>query len=159
MIKAQLPAFTIVEAVISMFVTAVILSVVFLIFTITSERLADFKKQNEYMADYTRLSYSINKDIFESEAFQLKDNTLFISRFDNKVAEYLLYNGSLILKRDSFVDTFRLNAKAITIDTLKNSSGRHIYQRIRINTAGEYNERLCFYRKIYPHQLLGMYEF
>ena len=62
-------AFTVIEAVIGMVVTALVVAIIFVVFTITSERLLDFKEANSVIVDRTRIAYVLNKDIFENTVY------------------------------------------------------------------------------------------
>ena len=74
MCKTAIHAFTIIEALISMAVTAIVLAILFVLFTITSERLMDFKHQNEFVSDLNRMNYTLNKAIFENDTMYLQNS-------------------------------------------------------------------------------------
>ncbi|MFH6996248.1 hypothetical protein ACHRWY_27615, partial [Flavobacterium sp. FlaQc-48] len=58
---SSLPAFSIIEAVVGMVITAIIMGVLFVIFSIITGRMLDFKNQNQLVNDLNRLTYSLNK--------------------------------------------------------------------------------------------------
>ena len=69
-------AFSIVEAIVGMAITAIIMSIIFVVFSIVTERMMDYKNQNESICDLNRLTYSVNKDIFENEKMTVIDNEI-----------------------------------------------------------------------------------
>ena len=52
--KYSVAAFSIIETVVSLVITAIVMGLIFLIFSILSERMIDFKQQNEDIADLNR---------------------------------------------------------------------------------------------------------
>ena len=153
--KYYVRAFTIVETVVSMVITAIILCIVFVIFSITSQRLQDFKKQNESIADINRLTYSINKGIFESEDMQLINNEIHFKSYDASNTTYKLTNNYLTKQTDEFIDTFHLKINKMIIDTLASNSNKENYQRLKcILKINDQNIDLNFYKKIYANKIL-----
>lgn len=150
-------AFTIIEAIVSMVITAIILAIIFVIFSITSERLFDFKKQNESITDLNRLSYTINKAIFESEIMELKNDEelVFTGYYGNEIY-YKLSKDYLICQREDYVDTFHLETRRIHIDILPSTLKNEEYQRLTWQLLIDKNKiNLNFYKKIYADKLLN----
>lgn len=155
--KSYIPAFTIVEALVSMAITAIILSIIFVIFSITSERLLDFKKQNEGITDLNRLSYSINKTIFESKEMSLNYNSdeLIFSDYYGNTTEYVIAEDYFLRRKGEFIDTFKLATKQLHIDILQSPSKNDQYQRLSWNLMIDKKViNLNFYKKIYADELL-----
>ncbi|MNK23700.1 hypothetical protein D3C87_419980 [compost metagenome] len=153
----KVAAFTIVEAIVSMAVTGIILAIIFVIFSITSERLLDFKKQNEAITDLNRLSYTINKAIFESEDMELVNNEelVFKGYYGNEIY-YRLTKDYLICEREDYTDTFHLETKHIRVDILPSTSKNEEYQRLTWQLLIDKNKiNLNFYKKIYADKLLN----
>lgn len=159
----MIKAFTIVEAVVSMVVTAIIFSVIFVIFSIVSERLSDFKKQNEYVADLNRWSYSVNKAIFESNRMSLDEKSLSFVTYNGEIITYEFQDEKIVRQSGAFRDTFNMAVQRVHIDTLRSPMGYTIYQRLQCQIAeGEVLTKMNFYKKIYANQLIevkGNYEF
>lgn len=154
--KYYIKGFTVVEAVVSMVLTAIILAIVFVIITVTSQRLDDFKKQNEFINDVNRISYSINKTIFESEKMSLNDNEISLTGFNGHVTKYLLSEKCIIMFQDEFRDTFKIDAEKFTIDTIASKLKKVAYQRLSWNVKlGETEKRMAFYKKLYSDELLN----
>jgi type II secretory pathway pseudopilin PulG len=149
------PAFTITEAVISMAITSIILSFVFVIFSITSQRLDDFRNQNETIADINRFTYSINKSMFNSEEISYNDNALFFKNFKGEMANYVIDEKYCTRNENDFTDTFHFYIKKLVVDTLKGKSVPVCYQRFQFDIeADKRNLKYCFYKKIHASQLL-----
>lgn len=155
--KKHIPAFTIVEALVSMAITAIILSIIFVIFSITSERLLDFKKQNEGITDLNRLSYSINKAIFESKEMMLNysNDELIFSDYYGNTTEYIIAEDYFLRRKGEFIDTFKLATKRLHIDIQQSPSKNEQYQRLNWNLMIDKKViNLNFYKKIYADELL-----
>lgn len=150
-----MPAFTIIEAVINMAVTAILLSVIFVIFSITSQRLDDFKKENDFIADINRMTYCLNKDIFESEEMVLEQNRLVFQtvtggKLQYNVNDNFFARSSLVLK-----DTFKIQILKLKVDTLKSGNSKLIYQRLFMEAdVNKAKTGFTFYKKIYPNKQL-----
>jgi competence protein ComGF len=151
----NIPAFTIIEAVVSMAVTAIILAIIFVIFSITSERLYDFKIQNETIADLNRMNYTLNKSIFDGNKMSVSDNELIIDTYDGNQVKYTIYPDYFIRNGNKIIDTFKINVFKFKIDTLYNKSKTNIYQRLQCSIEiNEHAESLNFYKKLYVNELL-----
>jgi len=148
-------AFTIVEAVVSMAITAIILSIIFVVFSITSQRLYDFKKQNEQITDLTRMSYSINKGIFEAENMYVQERRLIFTGYESSKTVFTFTNEYFIMQREDFTDTFHLAVNKLAVDTLSSLSKKSIYQRLKCSVIIDNNKTdLNFYKKIYTAELI-----
>lgn len=155
--KTHISAFTIVEALVSMAITAIILSIIFVIFSITSERLLDFKKQNEGITDLNRLSYSINKAIFESKEMMLNysNDELIFSDYYGNTTEYIIAEDYFLRRKGEFIDTFKLATKQLHIDIKQSPSKNEQYQRLNWDLMIDKKViNLNFYKKIYADELL-----
>lgn len=147
-------AFSITEALIGMIITAVVMGLIFVIFAIVSERLLDYKKQNRLINDVNRLSYSINKDIFESEKMEIRENEIIFNDYTGKMVRYSSQEQFILRTAASFVDTFQVQMQQLKIDSLRSSSKRLTFQRIRLKL--EANEKVMdfdFYKPVYANEL------
>ena len=154
--KSHIPAFTLIEVVVSLAITAIIMSIVFVIFTITSERLLDFKKQNEGINDLNRLSYIMQKAMAESEDIMIDDeNGILFTYYNGKIFKLQIKENNIIGTDRQFTDTFKIVVSKIVYDTLANTKKNNIYKRLKCETIINNKEiPLAFYKKIYPDQLL-----
>jgi len=158
--KNLIPAFTIVEAVVSMAVTAIIISVIFVIFSVTSQRLLDLKSQSQYINDLNRMTYSINKGIFDSERMDVTESGLLFTGYNGDITEYKLSEKYFVRKQNDFTDTFNLIVKNIKIDTLESAAKKVKFQRVKWNIKiNDKETQLSFYKKIYTNDLIkSMYK-
>jgi type II secretory pathway component PulJ len=153
--KYNISAFSIVEVLVSMAITAIIIGVIFVIFSIASEQLINFKEQNQYISDYNRFSYVINKDIFESEEMSETENGLIFKKYSGDVVVFEKQEKYLLRKAQTFVDTFQFEVGAIYFDTVSNVSKSKIFQRLNVAMQVDKNEqKMRFYKPIYVNQLI-----
>jgi len=144
------------EAAFSMVITAIVIGLVFVVFTILSERMLDFKNQNQFVADMNRLTYAINKDIFDNESMVESEGGIIFNAYSGNRAGYLYHEAYTVRDKDGFLDTFRIPLKKITIDTVKNARKRLVFQRLTLNI--EVNKQpmnLRFFKRIYANQLIA----
>lgn len=148
-------AFSIVEAMIGMVVTAVILSITFFIFSIVTERMYDFKSQNQLVNDLNRLTYSVNKDIFENQNVVVKENQLIFNRYSGGAIDYQFDEKYILRYQNEFVDTFNIVLKNIQVDSIKSESNKKAFIKLKFDLS--VNDReidLSFYKPIYPNEFL-----
>lgn len=153
--KNSIPAFSLIEAIVGMAITAIIMGIVFFIFSIVTERMLDYKNQNELVNDLNRLTYSINKDIFENEKMNVVENEVTFNGYGGETVKYSFQKEYILRSRETFIDTFKISLKHIVIDSLNNKSRRIVFQKLKLNI--EVNEKemdLNFYKRMYANELL-----
>lgn len=154
--KTMLSAFTTTETLIGLAITSIILSFVFVIFSITSERIIDFKKQNEKVADINRFTYSLNKSIFDSESIQYNESEVSFTKFTGEEIKYNIYDDYCVRNSRNYSDTFNFPVKAIIVDTLKGKSMNILYQRFRFDIeADQQIHKFLFYKKLFASQFMN----
>lgn len=150
-----MPAFSIVETVVSLVVSAVVIGLIFVIFTILSERMIDFKNQNQYVADMNRMTYSFNKDIFESEKMITSETEIAFVSYNGEATKYNLFPEYFLRTRKEFVDTFFIPIKLMKIDTIQDQNKRTVFQRLTLDIdVNKEPMKLKFFKKVYSYQLL-----
>ncbi|MDW8850092.1 hypothetical protein SD960_08325 [Flavobacterium sp. MMLR14_040] len=151
----SIPAFSIIEAVLGMAITATIMGVLFVIFSIITGRMLDFKNQNQLVNDLNRLTYSINKDIFEKEKITVSENDIYFNGYTGEKVSYQFSDDYILRNSETFVDTFRIKLKRIVMDTVKSKTEQFVFQKIKLNIESNEKELdLRFYKRIYPNELL-----
>ncbi|TRW27541.1 hypothetical protein FMM05_02565 [Flavobacterium zepuense] len=152
----NIKAFTIVEVVVGLAITAIIIAIIFVIFTVSSERLFDFKKQNQQINDVNRLTYSLQKGIYDSELMMLlDDDALIFNNYDGSKSRYNYTAEYFVLERENLTDTFFVAVTKVKIDTISSESKKNIYQRLQCHlNIDNVETQLNFYKKIYADQLL-----
>ncbi|WP_426065112.1 PulJ/GspJ family protein [Flavobacterium sp. DSP2-3-1] len=151
----SIPAFSLIEAIVSMAITAIIMGIVFVIFSIVTERMLDYKNQNELVNDINRLTYSVNKDIFENEKMMVSENEVIFNGYAGETVKYNFQEEYILRSTEIFIDTFKIKLKQIVIDSVKNKSQRIVFQKLKLNV--KVNERemdLKFYKRVYANELL-----
>lgn len=148
-------AFSIIEAIVGMAVTAIIMGILFVIFSIVSGRMLDFKNQNQLINDLNRLTYSLNKDIFEKEKMTASENEIYFNGYAGERVSYQFFDDVILRNSETFVDTFQIKLKTMVLDTVKSKSQQFVYQKIKLNIeANEKELDLRFYKRVYPNELL-----
>lgn len=149
-------AFSIIEVLITMVIAAIILGVTFTIFTIISERLLDYKNQNQLVNDLNRFTYSFNKDIFDNDELFAIDDELTFKNYNNTVTKYFFEENSIIRDKQDFIDTFKITLKHYQSDTVKTKNQKLIFERIKMKiSADSVILDLNFYKPIYANEILA----
>jgi hypothetical protein len=148
-------AFSMIEAIVGMAVTAIIISIIFTIFSIMSEILADFKEQNEETADISRLSFAISRDMFESQSMSASAFKVEFGGYSGESSTYLLGDKYILRQTEVSIDTFKLKPGLISIDTLSSPSGKIVYECLKVSVlANGRSTGLSFHRRVYANQLM-----
>ena len=151
----SIPAFSIIEAVVGMAITAIIMGVLFVIFSIVTGRMLDFKNQNELVNDLNRLTYSLNKDIFEKEKMMVSENEIYFNGYVGERVSYQFSDDYILRNSETFIDTFRIKLNRMIMDTVKSKSEQFVFQKIKLNIESNEKEMdLQFYNRVYPNELL-----
>ncbi|RTY91789.1 type II secretion system protein J [Flavobacterium sp. GT3R68] len=153
--KHSIPAFSIIEAIVGMAITAIIMGIIFVVFSIVTERMIDYKNQNQLVNDLNRLTYSINKDIFENEKMKVIENEVIFNGYSGETVKYSFEEAYIVRSTEIFIDTFNIKLNQISIDSVKNKSQKLVFQKLKLNL--EVNERemdLNFYKRVYANELL-----
>lgn len=153
--KNTVRAFSVLEAAFSMVITAIVIGLVFIVFTILSERMLDFRNQNQFVADMNRLTYALNKDIFDNEQMSVNEEGIAFSSYSGEKVKYLRNEQYTIRDKDGFLDTFKIPLTNLVIDTVQNQNKRVIFQRLTITTdVNKQPMDLNFFKKVYANQLI-----
>lgn len=153
--KNYIKAFSIVEVMVSMVITAIIVGLIFGVFTIVSEQILEFKKENEQTADFNRLSYSINKAVFDSEKMISRENGVYFQTYDGDTISYQKVDGYFIRRAQTFTDTFKLELQTIRLDSVYNAKRSKVFQKIELELLiHKKSISLRFYKPIYANQLI-----
>ncbi len=151
----MISAFSIVEAIVGMAITAIIMSIIFVVFSIVTERMMDYKNQNESICDLNRLTYSVNKDIFENEKMTVFDNEITFKGYSGENIKYSFLEDYTLRNNEIFIDTFKIKLNQIHIDTVKSKSEQFVFQKLKFNIEINENKMdLKFYKRIYANELL-----
>lgn len=153
--KLFLPAFSVIETVIGMVITAIIMGVLFVIFSIITGRAFDFKNQNQLVNDLNRFTYSLNKDIFEKENMIIVENEIYFKGYTGDRVSYQFFNDYILRNSETFIDTFKIKLNKMIVDTVKSKSEQFVFQKIKLNVDSNEKEMdLRFYKRVYPNELL-----
>lgn len=150
-----IPAFSIIEAVVGMAITAIIMGILFVIFSIVTGRMLDFKNQNQLVNDLNRLTYSLNKDIFEKEKMIASENEIYFNGYAGERVSYQFFDDYILRNSETFIDTFKIKLNRMDLDTVKSKSNQFVFQKIKLNIVSNEKELdLRFYKRVYPNELL-----
>ncbi len=153
--KHSIKAFSIVEAIVSMAIMAIILGIVFFIFSIVTERMLDYKNQNQLVNDLNRLTYSLNKDIFDNEKMHLMQDGIIFNGYSGELISYNFTDEYILRSKETFIDTFKIKLNRSRIDSVKSNSQKKVFLKLNLNVvANEREMDLHFYKQVYTNELL-----
>ena len=138
-----------------MAVTAIVMALIFVVFSIVSERLIDYKNQNQFVADMNRLTYSVNKDIFESQKMEASEDGIVFKDYSGNIVNYNFSDEKVLRSNAVFTDTFKIKINRVILDSAKSESKKLVFCKLTLQT--EINESkldLQFFKRVYPNELL-----
>lgn len=154
--KMQIKAFSILEAVVSMAIAAIVIGLAFVIFSIITERLLDYKSQNQLVNDLNRFTYSINKDAFDSDELKVKPDQLVFEGYSGERVTYSIEEKEIIRYKEEFADTFKITLREMAVDSVKSKSGRLVFQKLKLKMLNDsVVVDVNFYKPVFANQLLS----
>jgi FtsP/CotA-like multicopper oxidase with cupredoxin domain len=147
------------EAIVGMAITAIIMGIIFVVFSIVTERMLDYKNQNQLVNDLNRLTYSVNKDIFETEKMNVIENEVIFNGYTGEAVKYSFQQEYILRNNETFTDTFHIKLKQIVVDSINNKSKRMVFQKLKLSVEVNESEMdLKFYKRVYANELLQAIE-
>ena len=155
--RSTVPAFTLVEVLVSMAVTAIVLAIIFVIFSIMTQRMVDYKNQNEPVAEMNRLTYAVSKALFECRNMELSEDILMLTMYSGSQCRFEFGENYILRREGQFIDTFHLPTNRIIADSVFSVNRRVMFIRLQMEPTVNANEvRLKFYKRVLADELLKM---
>lgn len=130
----NIKAFTILEIVISLAIMSIIVAMVYVIYSLLSKQLYEYKSETELVNNYSQLDVALKRDIYSSKKLSYIDGELHLSN-DSKTIRYKESNNKLIRKSSSVVDTFLVHVEEFKIyeeDFLLGNNRKRIAVRYKL---------------------------
>ncbi|HEX9600813.1 MAG TPA: prepilin-type N-terminal cleavage/methylation domain-containing protein [Mariniflexile sp.] len=104
----QLKGFTILEALISLMLMGIIITVTYSLFNLIGKQLSLFEKENAEVLEYNLFNSTLMRDIDKSNDFIVDDDKLVLKNYNNNDVYYNL-NGHYVLRKNAVkTDTFKV---------------------------------------------------
>ncbi|NUY79261.1 hypothetical protein HUK80_00020 [Flavobacterium sp. MAH-1] len=149
-------AFSVVEAMVGLVVMAVVIGLVFVVFSILSRQLSDLRYQNEKVSDVNRLSWVMQRDMFGSRELSYTEERLEFSDYKGQSAYFEFGDSAIVRHSETFADTFHIRPISVLLDTIGNVSGKKTMSRLQLVFDLDARvDSLRFYKNIYPAERLN----
>lgn len=103
-----LKGFTILEALISLMLMSIIITLTYALFSLTEKQLSLFKQENFEVLEYNLFNSTLLRDIEKSTRFEYTEHVLFIENYDASTIYYSINKQYILRQNDVKVDTFNL---------------------------------------------------
>ena len=116
----QLKGFTITEALLSMLILSIIISLSYLMFNVFNRQMRLFEKENTELLQYNLLNKTIKYDINVAHKFDIENNTIILNKYDDSRVTYRFEKTLILRGKNESVDSFRLtveNYKILDLET------------------------------------------
>ena len=109
--RNNIPAFTIMELVIAMLISAIAIGLMYSAYTIVSKSYLSFTGRNEDISTVLLLDQRLNRDISKAEVITRVNNTITMKSGKDTIR----YNfaGSLVIRQSLLTDTFKVNTDGV----------------------------------------------
>ncbi len=105
----QLKGFTILEALLSLLILSIIISLTYLMFNLFNRQMLLFEKENTQMLQYNLFNKTIKYDMNAANGFEMEGNKLLLKKYDDDDDVGYSFEKMHILRAHyETVDTFRL---------------------------------------------------
>ncbi|GGD07670.1 prepilin-type N-terminal cleavage/methylation domain-containing protein [Hyunsoonleella pacifica] len=104
----KLKGFTILEALISLMLMSIIITVTYALFNLTERQLSGFKKENFEVLEYNLFNSTLLMDIETSTDFSCSDNELLLENYNTNTIYYSIHKQHILRQNQTKVDTFNI---------------------------------------------------
>lgn len=104
----QLKSFTILEALISLMLMGIIISITYTLFSMLGKQMVLFEKENASELQYNLFNTTILNDINNASNFSLIENKLVLKYYNDTSIDYRVENTSVLRNNMITTDTFKL---------------------------------------------------
>lgn len=110
-----LKAFTIIEALFSMLLLSLIVSMVYLISNLLSKQLVLFEKENTEIINYNFFDSVFMTDLNNSTDFKFNDNQINLYYYNSMPITYIINKSNILRVKNRAVDTLKIYVKSYEI--------------------------------------------
>lgn len=130
----RLPAFTILELMVGLVVTAIVIAMVYFIYTNISRQVISYMAQQQELMEYNQFQSIWHQDVQGCKTIMIKDNRHLVLHMPQQKITYR-FTPEYILRRTRTLDTFWVPAKEVKITPVADDVKEARYQTIRIQTV------------------------
>lgn len=123
----QLKGFTILEALISLMLMSVIITITYSLFNLIGKQLSFFEKENIQVLEYNLFNSTLMRDIEKAHNFSFSDDELLLKYYDGSEINYTINNHFIL--RENLIKTDSFELRVIDYEFLNDNS------KININTT------------------------
>lgn len=154
MINRKIPAFTIMEVVITMLISAIVIGITYTAFSIITRSYQSFDSKHKDMAAVLRLDELLQKDFNRAEIV-LKDTDGIALKDSSRIIKYS-FNPDYVLRIGIVVDTFKVKSDSVSttfentvVNEMKVDKEENRLDELDLNIILQ-NEKIPYhYHKIY----------
>ncbi|MDO5968990.1 prepilin-type N-terminal cleavage/methylation domain-containing protein [Flavivirga aquimarina] len=104
----HLKGFTILEALISLMLMSIIVTITYSLFNLIGKQLSLFEKENVQVLEYNLFNSALINDIKKANDFSFSDNELSLKYYDGTYIYYSINKRNILRKHTIKTDTFNL---------------------------------------------------
>lgn len=104
----QLKAFTILEALLSLMVLSIIISLSYLMFSLFNKQMIILEKENAAVLQYNLFNSTIKYDINSANDYIIENEILTLKRYDESEITYHFNKNNILRQKKAITDTFKI---------------------------------------------------
>ena len=113
----HLKGFTILEALISLMLMSIIITLTYSLFNLIGKQLSLFKEENTQVLEYNLFNTTLLNDIEKSHDFRIVDEQLILKNYDNTEINYLVKESTIL--RGSQINTGTFKVRVLNYEFLE----------------------------------------
>ncbi|GAA3591004.1 hypothetical protein Q4Q39_15745 [Flavivirga amylovorans] len=135
--SAYLKSFTILEALISLALMGIIITLSYTVFNLVEKQMALFQNENRSVLQYNLFNIAIKNDIYNAENFTHDDDQLLLEHYDGSTISYQVLKNLILRHHSIKTDTFKLNVSSHEFSQSDISKPLNKTFKISIEVLGE----------------------
>lgn len=119
----HLKGFTVLEALISLMLMSIIITITYSLFNLIGKQLSLFEEENATVLEYNLFNSTLISDIEKANDFSFSENELFLNYYNETEINYFIKSQYILRQSSVKIDTFKLQVinHAFLNDDTKNN--------------------------------------
>jgi len=113
-----LKAFTILEALLSLMILSIIVSLSYLMFSLFNKQMVILEKENAVVLQYNLFNSTIKSDINKANDFRVDNEVLTLKNYDEPEIMYRFNKTNILRQKKETVDTFKILTSAYKYENI-----------------------------------------
>ncbi len=121
----KLKSFTILEALISLMLMSILITLIYSTINLIGKQLSLFQEENTEILEYNLFNSVFKNDLYNSSNFKVNYNQILFIKYDGSEVNYTIQKPDILRKNKVTIDTFKIKILDYKLNTqLKSNDGQ-----------------------------------